>query len=319
MTLTQGDLIEIYTRMVRIRKFEECLARQFAANAIPGTVHLYIGQEATATAACACLRPDDYIISTHRGHGHLIARGAQTDRMMAEIFGKKTGYCKGKGGSMHIADMDLGILGACGVVGGGICIAGGAGIAAQMRGKGQVVICFLGDGSTNEGAFHEGVNLASVWDLPVVYLIENNLYAESTRITDTAKLTDLADRAGAYGIPGVVMDGNDVFAAYDAVGQAVERARNGQGPTLVEGKTYRWRGHFEGDQQTYKRKGEFEDWQQKDPIPRFRKRLAEMGALAEESADRIEADMAREIEEALKFAQESPFPAPEETLEDVFV
>jgi TPP-dependent pyruvate/acetoin dehydrogenase alpha subunit len=318
MDIAGDKLIDMYRTMLRIRRFEEKCSKEFAAGRIPGTVHLYIGEEAVATGACACLRSDDYITGTHRGHGHVIAKGARTDRMMAEIYGRKTGYCKGKGGSMHIADPDLGILGANGIVGGGICVASGAGIGCEMRGKGQVVICFLGDGSTNEGAFHEGVNLAAIWDLPVVFVIENNLYAEKTRITDTAKIVDLADRALSYGIPGIVVDGNDIMKVYEAVGEAVVRAREGRGPTLIEGKTYRWHGHFEGDQQAYKTKEEADDWKKKDPIPRFRDHLVGKGLLSEAGAVAIDHEITREIEDAVKFALDSPFPAPEEAEEDVF-
>ena len=318
MPIEKEKLIDMYRTMLRIRTFEERVSREFAAGNIPGFVHLYIGEEATASGACANLSPDDYITSTHRGHGHLIAKGGKTDLMMAELFGKKTGYCKGKGGSMHIADADIGILGANGIVGGGIPIAGGAALSAQMRGTDQAVICFLGDGASNRGTFHEGVNLAACWNLPVVYVIENNLYAEKTRISDTSKVTDLAGRASSYGIPDVTVDGNDVVAVYEAVGEAVARARRGEGPTLVECKTYRWHGHFEGDAQTYKPDEEVEEWKKKDPIPAFRKRLIEMKVLTEPDADKIDRETNGEIEKAVKFAQESPFPAPEETLEDVF-
>ena len=318
MPIEKEKLIDMYRTMLRIRTFEERVSREFAAGNIPGFVHLYIGEEATASGACANLGPDDYITSTHRGHGHLIAKGGKTDLMMAELFGKKTGYCKGKGGSMHIADADIGILGANGIVGGGIPVAGGAALSAQMRGTDQAVICFLGDGASNRGTFHEGVNLAACWNLPVVYVIENNLYAEKTRISDTSKVTDLAGRASSYGIPDVTVDGNDVVAVYEAVGEAVARARRGEGPTLVECKTYRWHGHFEGDAQTYKPDEEVEEWKKKDPIPAFRKRLIEMKVLTEPDADKIDRETNGEIEKAVKFAQESPFPAPEETLEDVF-
>ena len=318
MPIEKEKLIDMYRTMLRIRTFEERVSREFAAGNIPGFVHLYIGEEAIASGACANLSPDDYITSTHRGHGHLIAKGGKTDLMMAELFGKKTGYCKGKGGSMHIADADIGILGANGIVGGGIPVAGGAALSAQMRGTDQAVICFLGDGASNRGTFHEGVNLAACWNLPVVYVIENNLYAEKTRISDTSKVTDLAARASSYGIPDVTVDGNDVVAVYEAVGEAVARARRGEGPTLVECKTYRWHGHFEGDPQTYEPEQEVEEWKKKDPIPAFRKRLVEMKLLTEQDADKIDRETNEEIEKAVKFAQESPFPAPEETLEDVF-
>ena len=319
MEIDNEKLIDMCRTMVRIRTFEERVSKEFAAGKIPGFVHLYIGEEAAATGACANLRPDDYITSTHRGHGHLIAKGGETDRMMAELFGKKTGYCKGKGGSMHIADVDIGILGANGIVGGGITVAGGAALSLQMRGTDRVVICFLGDGASNRGTFHEAVNLAACWNLPVVYVIENNLYAEKTHISDTSRVPNLADRASAYGIPDVTVDGNDVIAVYEAVGEAVVRAKRGEGPTLVECKTYRWHGHFEGDPQTYKPDEEVEEWKKKDPIPAFRNRLIEMGVLTEGDADNIEKGINDEIEKAVTFAEESPFPAPEEALEDVFV
>jgi len=319
MPIGKEKLIDMFKTMVRIRAFEERVSNEFAAGNIPGAVHLYIGEEAIATGTCANLRPDDYITSTHRGHGHLIAKGGRTDRMMAELYGKKTGYCKGKGGSMHIADPGIGILGANGIVGGGIPIAGGAALSAQMRDTGQVVVCFLGDGASNRGTFHEGVNMAACWNLPVVYIIENNMYAEKTRISDMSRVPNLADRASSYGIPDVTVDGNDVIAVYEAVSEAVARARTGEGPTLVECKTYRWHGHYEGDPQTYKPKEEVEEWQKKDPVPAFRKRLIEMGVLAQRDAEKIARDVDEEIEKAVKYARESPFPAPEETLEDVFV
>ena len=318
MAIGKEKLIEMYRAMVRIRTFEERVVKEFAAGKILGAVHLYAGEEAVATGACANLRPNDYITSTHRGHGHLIAKGGKTDRMMAELYGKKTGYNKGKGGSMHLADMEIGILGANAIVGAGIPIAAGAALSAQMRGTDQVVIGFLGDGATNTSRFHEGVNLAAIWDLPVVYVIENNIYAESTSISDACKLANLSDRAKAYGIPGKTVDGNDVLAVYEAVGEAVTRARKGQGPTLIECKTYRHRGHFEGDPQTYKTKEEVEEWMKKDPIPRFRKQLIEMGVLTEGDADKITREINEEIEKAVKFAEESPYPAPEEALEDVY-
>ena len=318
MAIKKEKLVEMYRVMVRIRTFEERVVKEFATGKIPGAAHLYAGEEAVATGACANLRADDYIISTHRGHGHLIAKGGKTDRMMAELYGKRTGYNKGKGGSMHIADMEIGILGANAIVGAGIPIAAGAALSAKMRGTNQVTICFLGDGATNTGRFHEGVNLAAIWNLPVVYIIENNVYAESTSISAACKLANLSERAKAYGIPGKTVDGNDVLAVYEAAGEAVTRARRGQGPTLIECKTYRHRGHFEGDPQTYKTKEEVGEWMKKDPIPRFRKRLSEMDVLTEEDANKIGQEMNEEIEKAVKFAEQSPYPAPEEALEDVY-
>ena len=318
MDIGKEKLIDMYRKMVRIRTFEERVVKEFGAGKIPGFVHVYSGEEASAVGTCAVLKPDDYITSTHRGHGHLIAKGGKTDRMMAELFGKKTGYNKGKGGSMHIAEMEIGILGANGIVGGGIPIAGGAALSAKMRGTDQVAICFLGDGASNTSRFHEGINLASCWNLPIVYLIENNQYAESTRICDTCKIANIADRACAYGIPGVTVDGNDVVAVYEAVAEAVARARKGEGPTLVETKTYRYHGHYEGDPCTYQTQEEIAEWKKKDPIVRFKKKLTEMGVLTEEEANKIDQEISGEIDKAVKFAEESPFPAPEEALEDVY-
>ncbi len=317
MPIEKEKLIDMYRTMVRIRTFEERVSKEFAAGHIPGFVHLYIGEEATATGACANLRPDDYITSTHRGHGHLIAKGGKTDRMMAELYGKKTGYCKGKGGSMHIADMDIGILGANGIVGAGIPIAGGAALSAKMRGTDQVAVCFFGDGATNTTRFHEGLNMASHWALPVVYVIENNLFAMGTRTSDVSNIINISDRAVAYGIPGRTIDGNDVLAVYEAVGEAITRARRGEGPTLVECKTYRWHEHAEGYPRT-RRKEEVEEWMKKDPIPRFREKLIEMRVLTEKEADEIDQAILDELDRAVKFAEESPFPDPEEALEDVF-
>ena len=318
MGMEKEKLIDMFKTMVRIRTFEERVAKEFAAGNLPGIVHLYLGEEASATGACANLRPDDYVASNHRGHGHLIAKGGRTDLMMAELYGKKTGYCKGKGGCMHIADLDIGILGANGLVGAGIPIAGGAALSAQIRGTDQVTICFFGDGASGTCRFHEGVNMASHWKLPVVYVIENNQYAMSTRTRDVRNIENISDRAAAYGIPGVSVDGNDVLAVYEAVGEAVVRARKGKGPTIIECETWRWHGHTEGDPQLYKSKEESQEWMKKDPIPRFREKLIEMGVLTEKEADEINQAILEEIDEAVKFAEESPFPKPEETLEDVF-
>ncbi len=318
MAVVNAKLIDMYRMMVRIRTFEDRVAQEFASGAVPGAAHLYSGEEAVATGACANLRLDDYITSTHRGHGHLLAKGGQTDKMMAEIFGKKTGYNKGKGGSMHIAAPEIGILGASGIVAGLVPVAPGAGLSAKMRGTDQVTICFVGDGTTNSGRFHESVNLSACWNLPVIYVIENNLYAESTRISATCKLVNLSDRAAAYGIPGMTVDGMDVLAVFQTVGEAVSKAREGEGPSMIECKTYRYHGHFGGDPQTYKPKEEVEEWLKKDPIPRYRKYLIDNAVLTQEEADTINEEVAEEIEKAVKFAKESPYPAPEEALEDVF-
>jgi len=311
-------LVEMYRTMVRIRAFEERAAKEFAMGHIPGHAHLYMGEEAVAVGACSNLRKDDYVVSTHRGHGHLIAKGGKTDRMMAELFGKSTGYCKGKGGTMHIADTDIGILGANGIVGAGITIAAGAALSAQKRKTDQVTVCFFGDGASNTSRFHEGLNLAACLNLPVVYVLENNGYAISVPIGYACKITNIGDRAAAYGIPGLTIDGNDVLAVQEAIGEAVDRARKGGGPTLIECKTYRFGGHFTGDPQNYRTKEEVAEWLKKDPIPAFRAKLIKMGVLTDADAEDIQQEIDAEIAGAVEFANESPLPAPEETLKDVY-
>ena len=318
MAIAKEKLIEMYRTMVQIRRFEERVAREFAEGNIPGSVHSYIGEEAVATGAIAQLRKDDYIMSTHRGHGHLIAKGGQTDRMMAELFAKKTGYCQGKGGSMHIADMDIGMLGAAGIVGSGIPISTGAGLSAKLRGTDQITICFFGDGAANIGRFHEGINLAAVWCLPVIFICENNLWAVSVPTSCSLATPNIADRAVGYGIPGVVVDGMDVIAVYEAAGEAVARARSDKGPTLIEAKTYRFRGHFEGDAGTYRPKEEIEEWLKRDPVKLYKEKLLEMKVLTEKETEEIDKEMLAEMDKAVKFAQESPFPKPEEALENVY-
>ena len=318
MAIEKDKLVWMYTNMLTIRRFEEKVIEYFASGSIPGFVHLYIGEEAVATGTCANLRDDDYITSTHRGHGHLISKGGDLNLMMAELFGKETGYCKGKGGSMHIADLDLGILGANGIVGGGPPIASGAALAAKYKGTDQVVACFFGDGASNQGTFHEGLNLASIWKLPVVFVAENNMYGISFSQKKSMSVPDIADRAAAYDLPGVVVDGNDVIAVYEAVGEAVKRARAGQGPTLIECKTYRHRGHFEGDPTVYRPKEEFETWKKRDPIPRFEAQLLQMDVLTQADLDKISAEIDQKIQQAIKFAEESPWPAVEEILDDVY-
>lgn len=318
MSIDTEKLLWMYTNMLKIRRFEEKVGELFAAGKIPGFVHLYIGEEAVATGVCAHLRKDDYITSTHRGHGHLISKGGDLKLMMAELFGKRTGYCKGKGGSMHIADVDLGILGANGIVGGGPPIATGAALAAKYKGTDQVAVCFLGDGASNQGTFHEGVNMASIWKLPVIFVVENNMYGISLSQTRSMRVQDIADRAAAYDIPGFVVDGNDVIAVYEAAGEAIQRARAGEGSALIECKTYRYRGHFEGDPMIYRTREEEEMWKAKDPIPRFEAKLMEMGILSEAQAREINERIIAQVEEAVRFAEESPWPAPEEVLEDVY-
>ena len=281
-------------------------------------MHLYLGEEAVATGVCASLNDDDYITSTHRGHGHIIAKGGDTKYMMAELYGKETGYCKGKGGSMHIADATKGILGANGIVGAGHNIAVGAGLSSKYRKTGQVCACFFGDGSTNQGTFHESINLASVWKLPVVFVCENNLYGISMSQARHQAIQDVADRAVAYNIPGIVVDGNDVFAVYEAMVEAVARARSGQGPTLIECKTYRHRGHFEGDPTTYRASEEVEEWMAKDPLPRAVAYLLDNGIVTEEELKKIDDDLVKEIEDAIKFAEDSPVPSLESIVQDIY-
>jgi len=304
--------------MLEIRFFEEKVFDLYAQNLVPGTIHLYLGEEAVAVGVCSLLRKDDYITSTHRGHGHCIAKGAELKRTMAEILGKKTGYCKGKGGSMHIADFKIGMLGATAVVGAGLPIAVGAGLSAKLRKTDQVVACFFGEGASNQGTFHESINMASIWKLPVIFVCENNLYAMGTRQSRVMAIENVADRAVAYGIPGVVVDGNDVLAVYEATEKAVERARKGEGPTLIECKTYRHKGHSRVDPAKYRPKEEVEEWLAKDPIKRFKEKLLQTNTLTESEIQQIEKEVSDEIEEAVKFAMESPYPAPEEALEDIY-
>jgi len=324
MAVTQEKLIEMYTKMLTIRRFEERVVELFYAGKLPGFVHPYIGEEAVAVGVCANLRPDDRITSTHRGHGHCIAKGGDLKRMMAELFGKETGYCKGKGGSMHIADFSIGILGANGIVGGGLPIAAGSGLATKLQGGDQVTVCFFGDGAANQGGFHESVNLASIWKLPVTYICENNMYAVTTPASYAISIDDVADRGDAYGIPGLAVDGQDVMAVYEATKEAVERARRGDGPSLIECKTYRYLGHFAGEEalfgeKRYRTEDELEEWKKRDPIALFETKLERMGVMSKEEAANIGEEVKAQIEEAVTFAMESPFPVPEEALEAVFV
>ena len=318
MELTKERLVGFYQTMATIRTFESKTAELFAAGKIPGFVHLYIGEEAVATGVCANLADTDFITSTHRGHGHLIAKGGKVDLMMAELYGKATGYCKGKGGSMHIADVGLGILGANGIVGAGQPIATGAAFAAKYKKSGAVVACFFGDGASNRGTFHESLNLASIWNLPVVFICENNMYGISYCQREHMNICDISDRASAYGIPGVTLDGNDVVAVYEATAEAFKRARNGDGPSLIECKTWRWRGHFEGDPSVYKDPNEQAEWIKKDPIPRLAKKLVELGYATQADLDGINERINTQINAAVDFAESSPNPRPEDVLTDVF-
>jgi pyruvate dehydrogenase E1 component alpha subunit len=316
--LEKDRMKTLYQKMLEIRLFEEKVYELYGQNLVPGTIHLYAGQEAVAAGVCENLRKDDYIVSTHRGHGHCIAKGASLERTMAEILGKKAGYCKGKGGSMHIADFTVGMLGATAVVGGGIPIATGAGLSIQLRGTDQVVACFFGDGASNQGTFHEGINMAAAWKLPVLFVCENNLYAMGTRQTQVMLVEDIADRAAAYGIPGVSVDGNDVLAVYEAAQTAVSRARGGGGPTLMECKTYRHKGHSRWDPATYRSKDEVEQWLANDPLGRLRGQLMELDGSSQEDITQIEEKVAQLVDAAVKFAMQSDYPAPEEALDDVY-
>jgi TPP-dependent pyruvate/acetoin dehydrogenase alpha subunit len=318
MDIPRETLVRMYERMLKIRHFEDRVKDLFAAGEMPGFVHLYLGEEAVAVGACAVLNDDDYITSTHRGHGHIIAKGGDVKRMMAELYGKATGYNKGKGGSMHIADPSLGILGANGIVGAGLPIATGAALSAKLRKSGQVAVCFFGDGASNQGTFHEAVNIASAFDLPVVYVCENNLYAVGTRQSDVRKIEDIADRGAGYGIPGLAIDGNDVVAVYEACKEAVDRARAGLGPTLIECKTYRWRAHFEGEPDTYRPPEEVAAWIAREPIAPFRQLLIEGGVLGEAEANEIEADVVAELDGAVEYARQSPLPEPETAIADLW-
>ena len=315
------QLVNFYETMYRMRRFEEEIFEFYKKGMMAGLAHLYMGEEAVATGVCAALKEDDYLGSTHRGHGHLVARGADIKKMMAEILGKETGYSKGKGGSMHIMALDKGILGANGIVGAGIPIATGAAYSAKYRGTNQVAISFFGDGASNEGTFHESLNMASAWKLPVIYVIENNLYGISVDTRDVTNVTDLADRAHGYGIPGVVVDGMDVVAVYEVAKEAVARARRGEGPTLLECKTYRWQGHHVGDPANYrsrKNPNEKAEWMKRDPVVILKEKIIKDEIASEAEIIKIENEIEKEIQEAVKFAAESPYPDVSEAFTDIF-
>ena len=311
-------LLGLYRGMLRVRGFEEKAASCFTKGKLAGNIHLCIGQEASVVGANAALRDTDYITSTHRGHGHLIAKGAKTDRMMAELFGKETGYCKGKGGSMHAADVSLGILGANGIVGAGIPIATGSGLTSKIKGTDEVTACFFGDGASNQGTFHESMNMAAAWGLPVVYICENNHYGVSTEIHRVTKTENIAQRAAAYDIPGVTVDGCDVLKVYEAVKEAVEYARSGKGPYLVETIVYRWMGHYLGDPAKYRPDSYLEEGHEKDPVKNFKERLLSEGEVSEDEIAAVEKEIAEEIERAYEFAENSPYPDKSEAFTDVY-
>jgi TPP-dependent pyruvate/acetoin dehydrogenase alpha subunit len=307
-SLSPADARRVLYQLSLARAFEERVLKLVGDGSIRGTTHPYVGQEAVAVGACLALQPQDLIISTHRGHGHLLAKGGDPNRLMAELFGKATGYGGGKGGTQHLADFSIGHLGSNGVTGGGIPIGTGAALSVQMRGTGQVVAIFFGDGATNQGTFHESLNLASVWRLPAVYVCENNLYAMSTPFRDACAIEHIAERAAAYGIPGVQVDGMDVMAVAGVVRTAVERARSGRGPTLVECKTYRFLGHSKNDQRVYRSKEEEAAWRERDPIARFRATLLEQGLATAAELDATAREALAAVDEAVSFAQRSLFP-----------
>jgi len=305
-------------KMILIRRFEEGAEESYTRGLIHGTMHLSIGQEASAVGICMALNRDDQITSTHRGHGHSIAKGAEVSRMFAEFFGKETGYCKGRGGSMHIADVSSGNLGANGIVAGGIPIAVGAALAMKRLGKTSIVVCFFGDGATNEGAFHEALNMASVWTLPIVFVCENNGYGMSTSTARSMAVANVADRAASYNMPGVIVDGNCLSDVAQAAHEAAARARGGHGPTLIEAKTYRWRGHSKSDRNRYRSKEEIQAWMAKDPIARFARELEDFGILDQPAIAAMEADVDREIEAGIAFAKASKAPEIAQLTRDVY-
>lgn len=309
----------IYNKMHEIRDFEETAYKLFLENKLWGSVHMYTGEESVASAVCAQLTDEDYIASTHRGHGHCIAKGAELDRALAELMGKETGYCKGRSGSMHIADFTKGNLGANAIVGGGIPIATGAGLSIKMQNKPNVAVAFFGDGASNQGTFHESINMAAVWKLPVIFVCENNQFGMTVPVEQSTSVKDISVRAAGYGIVGETVDGNDVVAVYEAFARAKERALAGEGPTLLECKTYRWRGHWTGDPEPYRSREDVDWWKEnKDPIKLFAAYLTENKLATTEELEQIAADAAARMAKAEEFALSSPEPDPAHVLDDVF-
>jgi TPP-dependent pyruvate/acetoin dehydrogenase alpha subunit len=319
LELTRDKALWMYDRMAMIRVFEERVAKLFADGRIPGFVHLYAGEEAVAVGVCANLSDEDYITSTHRGHGHCIAKGVEPGPMMAELFGRTGGSCKGKGGSMHIADVSKGMLGANGIVGGGPPLACGAALASKTLGRNAVTVCFFGDGAAEQGTTHEAMNLAGIWRLPVVFVAENNGFAESTPVGYHCAASTIADRAASYDIPGVTVDGYDVVAVYEASAQAVERARRGDGPSLIEAKTWRYFGHFEGDQVTYRTAEQSAAYREHDPLTFFASQAVERGLLTREDVEQADRRAMSTMDTAVAFGEASPHPQPEDALTDVYV
>ncbi|MDZ5782803.1 thiamine pyrophosphate-dependent dehydrogenase E1 component subunit alpha [Marinococcus luteus] len=319
-TMDSHQAMWMYQKMSEIRYFEDTVHETFSKGVLPGFVHLYAGEEAVAVGVCAHLNDKDSITSTHRGHGHCIAKGCDLNGMMAEIYGKETGLCNGKGGSMHIADISKGMLGANGIVGGGFPLATGAGLTAKLQNTGGVAVCFFGDGANNHGTFHEGINMAAIWNLPVVFVAENNGYAEATPFSYASSCENIADRAASYGIPGEIVDGKDAMAVYEAAARAVERARNGEGPSLIECKTYRNYGHFEGDAQKYKGSEEREEHlKDKDAILQFRQYMLQHNLSNEEGLNKLDEQVKASIQAAVEFAESSDYPDAGSLITDVYV
>lgn len=310
--------LKLYVTMRRIRALEAKVIELFMGGEIPGFLHSSIGEEASAAGCVLALKDEDYLLTTHRGHGHVLAKGADMKLMMAELFGRETGYCRGRGGSMHIMSAANGILGANGIVGAGIPISTGAALKSKLKKTGQVTMCFFGDGASNTGAFHEGINLASIWDLPVIFVCENNLYAESTPQSYSMKIKNVSERAKGYGIPGITLDGNDVEQVYIGAREAVERARKGEGPTLLENRTYRWYGHYVGDPAPYRSEDEVKAWKEKDPIKLYEEKLLSEGILDKGSLTRIEEEIKAEVENSVDFARKSPMPDPAKATEYIY-
>ncbi len=311
-------MITMYRQMLTIRRFEERCNYLYMQGRIPSTLHLYVGQEAVAVGVCTHLSHEDAIASTHRPHGHAIAKGVSLRSIMAELFAKSTGCCQGKGGSMHVGDVSVGMFPAIAIVGAGIPVAAGAALAAKLLRNGRVAVTFFGEGAANEGAFHETLNMAAIWNLPAIFVCENNLYAASTPVATAFKIENIADRAAAYGLPGEIVDGNDVLAVYDAAGRSIERARQGDGPTLLECKTYRQVGHSRSDPRTYRAREEEEAWAHLDPIPRLAQHLIALGLATDDSLATIEKEVDDAIDDAVAFAESSPSPQPEDALTHVF-
>ena len=320
MKTTHKEKLALYRRMLTVRAFEEKAGELHAQNLMPGNVHLSLGQEASSVGTCSVLNDDDYITSNHRGHGHLIAKGADLEKMFAELLGRSSGYCRGKGGSMHIADFSVGILGANGIVGGGFPIIVGAGLSIKMRRTKQVALVFFGDGAANRGTFHEALNMTTIYELPVIFLCENNLYAGTSPAARFLAGESVAGRAKAYGIPGYVTDGNDVLDVRKTVAKAVRRARQGKGPSIVENQTYRYSGHFQGEPQKYRTQEEVEEFRRsRDPIDRFKEALLQEDILTGSQDQEIKDAVSDLIEKAVQSAKDAPFPRPEDALEDLFV